>query len=504
MESIVSWLIFLPILCGIGLFYANIKEDDFYRSSGLAVSVGVFFISLALLGGDYEAGGFVFVQHFQWIPQLGVNYLVGVDGISLYLVLLTTIIFPIAFLSMQNIVKERVKEFVALLLILEGGIIGVFVSLDLVLFYVFWEVMLIPSYFLIGLWAEKDKFYTAIKFVVYTLVGSLLFLVAIIIIGVVHFKQTGTLTFNLIELQNTVFGDRLQYMLFAFFALAFCIKIPLFPLHSWMPHAYIKSSIPMVIVLTGIMSKTGLYGLMRFNFTLFPSISHEVSGLFLVLAMAGIIYGAWCAIGQDDVKGIAAYSSLSHLSFVLLGMFAFNSIGESSAVLQMFNHGIVSAGIFFYVGLIEERVGDRKLSSVKMLSSNAPILSGFFFVIVLAALGLPGLNNFVGEFLLLLGLWTTEAVSFAPMVVYISVVAIVFASIYMLFMYQGLMYEKPEGTATEIPEIKGKELSAIIPICFFIIYIGLYPASLTNTINASTDKLVTSIHKEIKVSENKE
>ncbi len=491
-HTLPSWLIFIPIISGLLLYTQKFKDPNLYKGIGLAVSVGLFILSLFLLSGEYSSGGYAFVHYTPWIKSLGISYFVAVDGISLYLVLLTTLLFPLAFLSLHD-VKERLKEYVALMLILEGALIGVFCALDLALFYIFWELMLIPTYILIGAWGGKESFYTAIKFVLYTLVGSLLFLVAILILVVQHYQGTGELTFNYLLLQETSLSLECTCFLFFCFALAFLIKTPMFPLHSWMPHAYLNSPYSVVIILTGVMSKTGLYGLMRFNFALFPDVSYEASGIFIIFALIGIIYGAWCAIGHDDLKGVAAFASLSHLNFILLGLFAFNTIGESAALLQMFNHGIVAAALFFFIGLIEQRTGKRSLSSLKGLAEGAPLFSGIFFLIALATLGLPGLNTFVGEFLILMGLWTSEASAYAGTVVVLSTISILFASIYMLHLYQGTMHEKESGTVTAIAELKGSELAGLLPICFFIVYIGLAPAAFTNRINGATDKLVLFI-----------
>ncbi len=494
-----SWLIFLPIVSGLLLYTQKFQSADLYKGVGIAVSVGVFVLSLFLLSGEFHDGGYAFVHYVPWIKSLGISYFVAVDGISLYLVLLTTLLFPLAFLSLHD-VKERMREYIALMLILEGALIGVFCALDLALFYIFWELMLIPAYILIGGWGSQKQFYTAIKFVLYTLVGSLLFLVAIIMLVMQHYQDTGELTFNFLLLRETSLSLECSCFLFFCFALAFLIKTPMFPLHSWMPHTYLNSPYSVVIILTGVMSKAGLYGLMRFNFTLFPDVSYAASGIFIIFALVGIIYGAWCAVGHDDLKGIAAFASLSHLNFILLGLFAFNAIGESSAVLQMFNHGVVAAGLFFFIGLIEQRTGRRSLSSLKGLAKGAPLFSGIFFLFVLATLGLPGLNTFVGEFLILMGLWTSEASPLAGTVVVVATLSIIFASVYMLHLYQGTMHEKEEGREplTPIRELRGSELAGLLPLCFFVVYIGLSPASLTNKISGATDKLVLSVQDQVK------
>ena len=319
----------------------------------------------------------------------------GVDGISLLLVVLTTFLSVIAVILSLN-QKDSLKNFIVLMLILESGILGVFVALDTILFYVFWELMLVPTYFLIGLWGEGRRVYATTKFVIYTMVGSLLMLVAIVALTMVHFSATQNMTFDIRLLLHTHIDPDTQLWMFLFFFLAFAIKIPIFPLHSWLPHAYVASPIPALVLLTGAMSKAGAYGLIRFCLPLFPQAVERTGLVIGAMAAIGIVYGAWIAIAQRDLKALVAWSSVSHLGFIALGIFALNGQGLEGSVLQMVNHGIIASALFVIVGILEQKLGTRNLDDLKGLKKNMPVLYGMFMLITLAALGLPGLNGVVG------------------------------------------------------------------------------------------------------------
>ena len=364
----------------------------------------------------------------------------------------------------------------ALLLALEAGTLGVFLALDLILFYVFWELMLVPTYFLIGIWGEGRRIYATTKFVLYTLVGSLFMLLGIIWLSLIHFEATHELSFDIQTLVQMKIDPSTQVWLFLFFLSAFAIKIPIFPLHSWLPHAYIASPIPVLIILTGAMSKAGAYGIIRFCLPLFPDAVEKFGLVIAFGAAVGIIYGAWIAIAQRDLKALVAYSSISHLGFIVLGIFSFNSEGIEGSLLQMVNHGIIASALFIIVGILEKKMGTRNLDDFRGLGKSMPLLYGIFMLITLAALGLPGLSGFVGEFLILLGVWTSLLLADLSVIyVLMSGVAIIFAAIYMLYMFQGAMQEKNEKIPEDLSDINSKEFGLLLPACILVVFIGLYP-----------------------------
>ena len=364
----------------------------------------------------------------------------------------------------------------ALLLALEAGTLGVFVALDMILFYVFWELMLVPTYFLIGIWGEGKRIYATTKFVLFTLVGSLFMLLGIIWLSLIHFEATHEFSFDIQVLSHMKIDPADQVWLFLFFLSAFAIKIPIFPLHSWLPHAYISSPIPVLLLLTGAMSKAGAYGIIRFCLPLFPDAVDSFGLVIAFGAAAGIVYGAWIAVAQRDLKALVAYSSISHLGFIALGIFALNGEGIEGSVLQMVNHGIIASALFIIVGILEKRMNSRSLDDFRGLGKAMPLLYGMFMLITLAALGLPGLNGFVGEFLILMGVWTSLLLAdLSAIYVLMAGLAIVFASIYMLYMFQGAMQEKNDKIPEGLTDINSREFGLLLPACILVVLIGLYP-----------------------------
>ena len=385
--------------------------------------------------------------------------------------------------------KKDLRNFIALMLALEAGTLGVFLALDTILFYVFWELMLVPTYFIIGLWGEGRRVYATMKFVIYTLVGSLLMLVAILTLTMVDYGVTHEVTFDLRILTHTHIDPFMQIWMFLFFFVAFAIKIPVFPLHSWLPHAYVACPIPALILLTGAMSKTGAYGFLRFCLPLFPEAIESMALVIGFMAASGMVYGAWIALAQKDIKALVAYSSISHLGFIVLGIFAQNGEGIQGSVLQMFNHGIIASALFLIVGFIESRMGTRNLGELRGLSKSMPVLYGVFMLVMLAALGLPGLNGFVGEFLILMGVWTSHLLAgLASILVLMGGLSIVFASVYMLYMFQGSMQEKP--TVENNSDISSSEFKLLLPACILILLIGLYPKPIIDRVSPSVESLL--------------
>ena len=469
-------IIFIPLLAALVLLLVNKDDTRTIRNISVGAAGLTFLLSLALLlRFDSAQLGMQFTENHAWVPMLHINYQLGVDGISLWLVVLTAFISLIAVcFSLDRDVGFR--NFMALLLALEAGTLGVFVALDLILFYVFWELMLVPTYFLIGIWGEGRRIYATTKFVLYTLVGSLFMLLGIIWLSLIHFEATHELSFDIQTLVQMKIDPSTQVWLFLFFLSAFAIKIPIFPLHSWLPHAYIASPIPVLIILTGAMSKAGAYGIIRFCLPLFPDAVEKFGLVIAFGAAVGIIYGAWIAIAQRDLKALVAYSSISHLGFIVLGIFSFNSEGIEGSLLQMVNHGIIASALFIIVGILEKKMGTRNLNDFRGLGKSMPLLYGIFMLITLAALGLPGLSGFVGEFLILLGVWTSLLLADLSVIyVLMSGVAIIFAAIYMLYMFQGAMQEKNEKIPEDLSDINSKEFGLLLPACILVVFIGLYP-----------------------------
>ncbi len=499
MNHLLTAVVFFPLIAGILIMFVPVIRNDYTRVIKLArvASVLTFLASLPLpVMFDSHHHGMQFVQSVEWIPMLNIYFKIGVDGISLWMIVLTTFLGVLAVFFSKDQIK--LKHFLGLLLMLEAGTLGVFVALDSILFYVFWELMLIPTYFLIGFWGEGNRVYATTKFVIYTLVGSLLMLVGIIWVTVVHYDLTQTLTFDIPTLLHTQMPADVQFYMFIFFFLAFAIKIPIFPFHSWLPHAYVACPIPALILLTGAMSKTGAYGLIRFCMPLFPEMMADW-GLWIGTAAAGgIVYGAWIAVAQRDLKSLVAYSSISHLGFVALGIFAFNGQGVEGSVLQMFNHGIIASALFIIVGILEKRLKTRNLDKFHGLKRVMPVLYAMFMLLTLAALGLPGLNGFVGEFLILMGVWGSKMLAgMSGLFVLAAGLAIVFASVYMLFMFQGAMHEPLEKAQDDVKDLNRSEVSLLVPACILVVVIGLYPKVIVDRVAPSAHE-VLHVHKTVK------
>jgi len=486
---ILTLITFLPI---VGVFFVlsiDSKKQELVRITSLLISIVVFFISLPLyFNFDAHTYDMQFVEKLPWIPSFGIYYYVGIDGISLFLILLTTFITPLSILASWYITKN-VKEYMVAMLVLETGMIGVFISLDLFLFYVFWELMLIPMYLLIGIWGGSRRIYAAVKFFIYTMAGSVFMLLAIIGLYFLNYKSTGEYTFNLLEFYRLDLSFAVQFWLFLAFALAFAIKVPMFPFHTWLPDAHVEAPTAGSVILAGVLLKMGTYGFVRFCLPLFPEASHAFIPVISWMAIVGIIYGALVSMVQDDLKKLVAYSSVSHLGFVMLGVFAFNIQGIEGGITQMINHGLSTGALFLIVGMLYERRHTRMIADFGGLTKQMPVFATFFMIVTLSSIGLPGLNGFVGEFLILVG-------AFKSRILYASLATsgIILAAVYMLWMFQRVMFgEITHEENKTLKDINKREWAILLPIVLMIFWIGIYPNSFLRKMDASVNHLLKQV-----------
>ncbi len=494
MPHLLTLLTFLPLLGVLVLLLMKREQGRAMKALALAVTLANFLLSLLLLKDfDLAATGAQFVEKASWMPAYGISYFLGIDGLSLLLVLLTTFFMPICILACWEDVQQSVREFLICLLFLETGMIGVFLSLDLFLFYVFWEVMLIPMYLLIGIWGNPDRrIYAAVKFFLYTMLGSVLMLVAILYLVFQHHAATGFLSFNLFELYETVLPRSTQLWLFLAFSLAFAIKVPVFPFHTWLPDAHTEAPTVGSVLLAAILLKMGAYGFLRFCLPLFPNAALDYgTWLFLALGLSGILYGAWVCIVQKDLKRLIAFSSVSHLGFVVMGIFAFNAVAMKGAILQMINHGLSTGALFLIVGMIYERRHTRLIEEFGGLARVMPAFATLFLIVTLSSIGLPGLNGFVGEFLILQGTFMEHKV-FAIL----GASAVIFAAVYMLWMFQRVMYgEVTNPKNVSLKDLSPREWAVLLPVVLLIFWIGLYPAPFLRTTEASVNGLLQQVER---------
>ncbi len=437
--------------------------------------------------------GFQFIDLHPWIPQFGISLHVGLDGISLLLVLLTTLLLPIVVLAAWSFDSEHIKSLHIAFLLLTTGLIGTFVSLDLFLFYIFWEITLIPMYFIIGVWGGPRRIYAAVKFFIFTMVGSVFMLVAILYLAWFHHQQTGIWSYNYLDFLQTapllsVSGGWLApgLLVFAAFALAFAIKVPIFPFHTWLPDAHVEAPTTGSVILAGVLLKMGAYGFLRFNRALLPDAWDVFVPLIMALAVIGIIYGALVAMVQPDIKKLVAYSSVSHMGFVMLGLAAGTQASTEGAVLQMVNHGLATGALFLLVGMIYERAHTRLIADFGGLATVMPVYTGIFLLVTLASIGLPGLNGFVGEFLILAGAWQAF-----PIAVVLGGLGIILGAVYMLWMVERVFWGPLDNPKNEgLADISLRELMVVAPLIVFIIWIGIYPNTFLNPMEAAVRLLL--------------
>jgi NADH-quinone oxidoreductase subunit M len=493
-KYLISWIVFLPLLgAGIILLLDGTRQRAI-RTVALFAMIASFLVSIQLfLRFDSQLSTYQFVQRVDWIPAFKITYQVGVDGISLLLVMLTTLLGPLVILSSWSQVSDRVKEYHVFMLLMQTGMLGAFAAMDLFLFYVFWELMLIPMYFLIGVWGGPRRIYAAIKFFLFTMFGSVLMLIAIIYL----YFYAGN-DFDLIVIMNKLMAEPLrvniQLWLFAAFALAFAIKVPMFPFHTWLPDAHVEAPTAGSVILAGVLLKMGTYGFIRFAMPFFPEAAFQAVPIISVLALIGIIYGALVSMVQDDVKKLVAYSSVSHLGFVMLGLFALTPQAVSGALIQMVNHGLSTGALFLLVGIIYERRHTRLIHEFGGVSKPMPLFAAFFLIVCLSSIGLPGLNGFIGEFLILLGTYTS-ANPHAKLYAVLAATGVIFAAVYLLWMFQRVMFgpcSKPENQ--KLKDVNAREILYLAVLLVFILWIGVYPRTFLSKTQVSVDNFVSLMH----------
>jgi NADH-quinone oxidoreductase subunit M len=478
---------FFPLVGVLVLVFLAPQQKNAMRWTAMAASLVTFVLSLwvLVLFDPTKADNLLVQQSWFRLAGVPIQFLMGVDGLSILMVLLTTFLTPIAILSTWKAVEEQVKGFMIFFLLLEVGMLGVFLALDLVLFYIFWEFTLIPMYFLIGVWGGKNRIYAAVKFFLFTMAGSVLMLLAILYLGL----QAGSFSQPELVANRSLFAGA-QMLLFLAFAIAFAIKVPIFPLHTWLPDAHVEAPTAGSVILAGVLLKMGAYGFLRFNLPLFPQASVQAAPVVAILAIIGILYGGAVAFAQKDIKKLVAYSSVAHLGFVMLGIFALNPQGLSGGILQMINHGLSTGALFLLVGMIYERRHTREMDAYGGLWKVMPIFGGIFLVVVLSSVGLPGLNGFVGEFTILLGAFGSKVFG-SPWYAGIATLGVILAAVYLLKMFEktflGPVTKEENKT---LNDLNLREILTMVPLLVLIFWLGIYPQPFLNLINPAVEQLV--------------
>ncbi len=492
--NILTATIFAPLLGVVLLLLVPRRHEAASREIALTVSLVTFALSLWLalrFGAQSSHDAFLLYVAIPWIPELGVHYRIGLDGVSLSLILLTTLLTPLCVLCAWRDIKARRKEFMLLLMLVEIGLNGAFASLDLFLFYIFWELMLIPMYFLVGMWGGKQRIMAATKLLLFTLVGSLIMLVAIL-----YLYLAGGKTFDVMQLYEVALPASTQLWLFAAFALAFAIKVPIFPLHTWLPDAHTEAPTAGSVLLAGVFLKVGTYGFYRFAMPLFPAAVLAAKPLFMILAVVGIVGGALVSMVQPDVKRLIAYSSVSHLGFVMLGLFALTPESVQGAIIQMINHGITTGALFLMFGMLYERTHTRQIADYGGIAPQIPLFTTLFVIVSLSSLGMPGLNNFVGEFLILLGTFRTDSVY-----AIIAATGVIIAAVYLLWMIERVFFGAPRETigdgivVAKLKDVSGREFALLVPLLVLIVWFGVYPRTILDCTAASAKNFISLVHR---------
>ncbi len=490
-DRLLTVLVFLPTAGAALLLVFPRSAPRAARNFALAVSLLELALSLPLWTRfDPAQGGFQFREKLDWIPALGISYNLGLDGISLLLVLLTTVLTPVSLLFSLSHIEKEVRGFSVAFLVLETGMLGSLVALDLALFYVFWEVMLVPMYFIIGIWGGTRRIYAAMKFFLFTMAGSLLMFLAILFIAIRHHAVTGVWSFALEDLYRLTFTGTTETLLFAAFALAFAIKVPVFPLHTWLPDAHTEAPTAGSIILAGVLLKLGVYGYLRFSMPLFPDATVRFAPWLGVLGIIGVVYGAFVAYAQPDMKRLVAYSSVSHLGLVVIGVGAFTTISLSGSILQMVNHGLSTGALFLLVGVLYERRHTREISAYGGVAGVVPVTTALFLIATLSSIGLPGLNGFVGEFLVLLGTWTSPHRWWAAA----AATGVILSAIYMLTLVQRVFWNPmTHEENAKLKDIRPSEFLAAAVLVVLMIWIGVRPNDVLERIRPAVETLQKSV-----------
>ena len=479
---LLSAIVFVPALGALALTLVPPGADGLLQRAATFVSLAAFALAIwALMLFDPTTAEFQLVERVEWVPRFGISYFVGIDGVSLLLILLTAFLTPLVLIAAPDSIHQRFKAYVVSVLLLETTMLGTLVALDTMLFYVFWELMLVPMFLIIGIWGGERRIYAAIKFILFTMLGSLPMLAALVYLAVAHGVETGRMSFALTDLYTVALTPTASLWACLALTLAFAIKVPMFPLHTWLPDAHVEAPTGGSVILAGVLLKMGTYGFVRFVMPLFPDVLPILFPWIGVLAVIGIIYGALVAMVQPDMKKLVAYSSVSHLGFVMLGLASLDVAGGVGAVYQMVGHGLSTGALFLLVGMIYERRHTRRIDAFGGLWKQMPVYSACFMVVMLSSIGLPGLNGFVGEFLILLGAFRTS-----PVLAAFAVSGVVLGAAYMLWMYQRVIFgplDKPENE--HLADISRRELTVMAPILALVVVMGVYPRPFLNLIEAS-------------------
>lgn len=492
---VLSFVTFLPLLGALLLIFVSGERKTLIRYLTLGITLITFAVSLTLFFQfDSQTPGPQFEEKSAWMGY-GIAYHLGVDGISLFLVLLTTFITPIAILSSWNYIQEKVKEYHIFMLVLQTGMVGVFVALNVFLFYVFWEAMLIPMYFLIGIWGGPRRIYATMKFVLFTMLGSLLMLVAIFVLYTLYYKAAGVYSFNVFDFHRIILNPSLQVWLFLAFALAFAIKVPMFPFHTWLPDAHVEAPTAGSVLLAAVLLKMGTYGFLRFAIPIFPDAVEKFLPVLAVLCLVGIIYGGLMALIQTDIKSLVAYSSVSHMGLIMLAVFSLNIEATQGAIYQMLNHGLSTGALFLIVGMLYERSHTRLIKDYGGVSKQMPVFSAFFLICMLSSAGLPGLNGFVGEILCLFGIFKAETLWGI-----LGVSTVILAAAYLLWMFQRVMHGPIKNEKIlSFRDINSREIACLLPIVILMFWMGIYPQTFLRKMDSSVENLLDNFHLRKKV-----